>query len=284
MTLAGEPQIIPGEPLIFLKLGGSLITEKGLAHTARFDVLRRLAQEISEARRDGCGRRLILGHGSGSFGHMPASRYNTRNGVLRPEEWVGFSEVWQEAAALNRLVMEALQRVGLPAVAFPPSAALVAQDGHPQRWELGPLQMALLAGLLPVVYGDVVFDTKRGGTILSTEDLFDHLARLLRPQSILLAGIEAGVWADYPTCSQLLEDIRPEFLKERGASLQDSEFTDVTGGMRSKVRQSLDLVQAIPELEVWIFSGLEPGSVYRALCGQRSGTLIHAPAKRSKLL
>jgi isopentenyl phosphate kinase len=277
MTLTGEPQPIPGEPLLFLKLGGSLITEKDHAHTARFNVLGRLAREISEARRDGWGRRLILGHGSGSFGHVPASRYNTRNGVHSSDEWTGFSEVWQEAAMLNHLVMQALQHVGLPAVAFPPSATLVAQDGHLQRWELGPLQMALQAGLLPVVYGDVVFDTQRGGTIFSTEDLFDHLARLLQPQSILLAGIEAGVWADYPTCTQLLDEIRPEFLKREGASLQASQFTDVTGGMRSKVRQSLDLVQAIPELEVWIFSGLEPGSVYRALCGQRSGTLIHAP-------
>jgi isopentenyl phosphate kinase len=277
MVIAGEPQSMSGESLLFLKLGGSLITEKDQAHTARFEVLGRLAHEIAEARRDGCGRRLILGHGSGSFGHVPASRYGTRNGVNHPHEWIGFSKVWQEAAALNHLVMEALQRVELPAVAFPPSATLVAQDGRPQRWELSPLQMALQAGLLPVVYGDVVFDTQRGGTILSTEDLFDHLARLLRPQSILLAGIETGVWADYPTCSQLLDEIRPEFLREGAESLQSSEHTDVTGGMRSKVRQSLDLVQAIPGLKVWIFSGLEPGSIYRALCGQRSGTLIHAP-------
>ena len=278
MADIGKPRPDPGEPLLFLKLGGSLITEKDRPHTPRLDVLDRLAREVAEARRLGFARRMILGHGSGSYGHVPANRYGTRQGVRGPDEWAGFSEVWQEAAALNHLVMEALQRVGLPALALPPSAALVARDGHPQRWELGPLRMALQAGLLPVVYGDVVFDTQRGGTILSTEDLFDHLARLLRPQSILLAGIEAGVWADYPTCSQLLNEIHPEFLREGAEGLQASEFTDVTGGMRSKVRQSLDLVQAIPGLEVWIFSGLEPGSIYRALCGQRSGTLIHAPA------
>ncbi len=274
--MGGTPQSRPDEPLLFLKLGGSLITEKDQPHTARFEVLDRLAQEIAEARRAGCGRRLILGHGSGSFGHVPASRYGTRWGVNNPEEWVGFSKVWQEAAALNRLVMEALQRVELPALAFPPSAALVAQDGRPQHWELGPLQMALQAGLLPVVYGDVVFDTQLGGTILSTEDLFDHLARVLRPQYILLAGIEPGVWADYPSCSRLLDEISPEFLKESVESLQGSAFTDVTGGMRSKVRQSLDLVREIPGLQVWIFSGVEPGSVYRTLCGQKTGTLIHA--------
>jgi isopentenyl phosphate kinase len=276
MVNVGGPFSGSGEALYFLKLGGSLITEKEKPHTARFEVLDRLAQEIAEARRRGCGRRLILGHGSGSFGHVPASRYGTRRGVRSSEEWAGFSRVWQEAASLNRLVMEAMQRAEIPAVAFPPSAALVAQDGSPQSWELGPLQMALKAGLLPVVYGDVVFDTRLGGTILSTEELFEHLARLLQPRYILLAGIEPGVWADYPICSQVLDEIDPQFLKEGSKSLQGSAFTDVTGGMRSKVRQSLNLVQAVPELQVWIFSGLEPGSVYRALCGQRTGTLIHA--------
>jgi isopentenyl phosphate kinase len=276
MANAGEPYSDLSEALYFLKLGGSLITKKEKPHTARFDVLDRLAQEIAAARRRGCGKRLILGHGSGSFGHVPASSYGTRRGVHSSDEWAGFSKVWQEAATLNRMVMDALQRAEIPAVAFPPSAALVSQDGSPQSWELGPLQMALRAGLLPVVYGDVVFDTLRGGTILSTEDLFDHLARLLHPQYILLAGIEPGVWADYPACSQVLEEIDPQFLKKEAENLQGSAYTDVTGGMRSKVTLSLDLVQAIPELQVWIFSGLEPGSVYRALCGQRTGTLIHA--------
>jgi isopentenyl phosphate kinase len=278
MAGAGKSASDPREALVFLKLGGSLITEKDQAHTARLGVLDRLAQEIAEARRQGYGRRLILGHGSGSFGHVPASLYNTRRGVQSQEEWAGFSKVWQEAAALNRLVMEAMQRAGLPAVAFPPSAAVIAENGRPQQWEVGPLQMALQAGLLPVVFGDVVFDTRLGGTILSTEDLFDYLARLLLPEYILLAGMEPGVWADYPVCSQLLDEIGLDFMNERAESLQGSVFPDVTGGMRSKVKQSLDLVQAMPDLQVWIFSGYEPGSIYRALGGQYAGTLIHARA------
>lgn len=276
MANMGELQPPAEQPLLFLKLGGSLITEKNRAHTPHLEVLDRLAQEIAEARRHGFAHRLILGHGSGSFGHVAADRYGTRQGVHTPDEWSGFSKVWQEAAALNHLVMQALQRAELNATAFPPSASVMASDGRLKRWELDPLQMALEAGLLPVVYGDVAFDTRRGGTILSTEDLFDHLARVLRPQYILLAGIEAGVWADYPVCARLLDEIGPRFLEGEAESLQGSAFTDVTGGMRSKVHQSLELVEAIPGLQVWIFSGVEPGSVYRALCGQRMGTLIHA--------
>ena len=163
--------------LQFLKLGGSLITDKQHAHTTRLEVLKRLAGEIAAAFDRDPGLRLLLGHGSGSFGHVPAKEFATRQGVQGEREWHGFTEVWYQASELNRLVIHALHAEGLPAMAFPPSAMVIAQEAKVLSWDLSPLHSALQAGLLPVVYGDVVFDTRRGGTILSTEDLFDHLAR-----------------------------------------------------------------------------------------------------------
>ena len=72
--------------------------------------------------------------------------------------------------------------------------------------------MALAAGLVPLVYGDVIFDRKRGGIILSTEELFDYLARVMKPEEILLAGMEEGVWKDFPVCSTLIQQITPAFF------------------------------------------------------------------------
>ena len=37
-----------------------------------------------------------------------------------------------------------------------------------------------------MIYGDVVFDRLLGGTILSTEDLFAHLAAHLQPARLLV--------------------------------------------------------------------------------------------------
>lgn len=262
--------------LQFLKLGGSLITDKTRPHTPRLEVVARLAGEVAAARQRLPGLTLLLGHGSGSFGHVPARRYNTRQGVRTPQEWQGFVEVWREAAALDRLVVDAFATAGLPVIAFPASASLTARDGQVDAWDLSPLQSALQAGVLPVVFGDVVFDLKRGGTIFSTEDLFDHLARQLRPGRILLAGLEAGVWADYPHCTKLVGEITPENLAQIVPALGGSAGTDVTGGMLSKVQQSLALAQAVPGLQVRIFSGETPGMVERALAGEPVGTLIHS--------
>ena len=130
------PQV---QDLVFLKLGGSLITEKTQAHTARMEVLARLADEIAAALAEQPNLNLVLGHGSGSFGHVPAKKYGTRQGVRTPVEWQGFAEVWYEANSLNRMVIEALINAGLPALAFSPSAMVIAQGGATSEWNVNPL-------------------------------------------------------------------------------------------------------------------------------------------------
>jgi isopentenyl phosphate kinase len=261
--------------LQFLKLGGSLITDKARPHTPRLDALARLAGEIAAALQRDPALQLIVGHGSGSFGHVPALKYGTRQGVSTLKEWSGFFEVWREASALNRLVVEALIQAGLAVIAFPPSSNVIARDGRVETWDIDRLRLALAAGQLPVIYGDVVFDLARGGTIFSTEDLFAHLARQLRPRRILLAGLEPGVWADYPACTRLAQEISGENLARIASSLAGSAAVDVTGGMASKVELSLALARELASLEVRIFSGEEPGAVERALLGEPLGTLIH---------
>lgn len=265
--------------LVFLKLGGSLITDKDTQRAPLLDVLARLAGEIAESRRKRPQLQLVIGHGSGSFGHIPGRRYGTRQGVRSEQEWMGFAEVWKEARALNQLVIEALAAAGLPVIAFPPSAAVIARDGHPLRWDLHPMQAALDAGLLPLVNGDTVFDEQRGGTILSTEDLFIYLARLLHPGRVLLAGREEGVWADYPACTRLIPEITPENYLAVAAQITGSASVDVTGGMIEKVRTMLDLAGDLPGFEARIFSGLKPGLVKQALLGARPGTGIRSLPK-----
>lgn len=262
------------DALYFVKLGGSLITEKHRASTPRLDVIRRLASEIAQARVENPALRLVLGHGSGSFGHFAAKKHNTHLGVATPEQWRGFSEVWWQARALNTLVVEALLQAGLPVIAFPPSSTILCQNRRVVRWEIEPLQRAIGAGLIPVIYGDVVFDTKLGGTILSTERLFIELIPHLKPSRLLLCGQEEGVWADFPLRQQLISYLTPDNLAEVLPALAGSEAPDVTGGMLAKVHLMLQVVRQYPDLEAVIFSGEQPNSLEQALHGYPIGTRI----------
>jgi isopentenyl phosphate kinase len=275
---------MPMTELIFLKLGGSLITDKDRPYTPRLDKLADLAGQIATTLSTTPELQLLVGHGSGSFGHTAAKKHGTKDGIspspqTPPPEgegdyWRGFAEVWFQASTLNRHVMDTLQKSGIPSLAFPPSAAVVARDAQVSSWPLIPIRRALANGILPVVYGDVVFDEVRGGTILSTEDLFVHLARELGPQRILLAGLEAGVWEDFPAKTRLINEISPQVYEKMRVGVGSSASADVTGGMASKVEQMLSLVAQVPGLTVQIFSGEERGNLARALSGESIGTRV----------
>ncbi len=261
--------------LAFLKFGGSLITDKTRPYTPRLDKLAELAAQIAAARRLDPDLYLVLGHGSGSFGHAAASQNWPANNKWDAEDWRGFAKVWYRASALNRLVMDALHNADVPAISFPPSATNQVKNRVIEDWYLTPLQNALKAGILPVIYGDVVFDATLNGTILSTEDLFLSLARQLHPQRILLAGLEEGVWADFPARTKLVNVITPENFGSFAGGMVGAAGMDVTGGMRDKVEQMLRLVEQDPGLEVIVFSGEKTENVHRALLGESLGTRLH---------
>ncbi len=269
--------------LVFLKLGGSLITDKTRPYTLRQDKLAELATQIAAAR---TGMQLVLGHGSGSFGHFAVKEHlQPRPKLSRPGSgepgaddryWRGFAEVWFRASQLDRYVIDALRAAGVPALALPASALVSALDGSILSWDLTSLRAALEAQLVPVIYGDVVFDTSSGGSVLSTEQLMHYLAHRLPPQRILLAGLEEAVWADYPARRRRVERLTPGTYKAIQSKVEGSHGPDVTGGMRSKVELMLRLVEQLPRVTVQIFSGETPGNVERALRGEQLGTLISA--------
>ena len=258
--------------LIFLKLGGSLITDKDQPETALVDQIHMLLSQISAWRADNPQQRLLLGHGSGSFGHHAAAQFDTRAGVRSLEQGLGYQQVWYSARKLNQIVLDQARLLNLPLIAFPPSACVVADNHEITTWNFQPLMHAFDLGLVPLVYGDVVSDLSLGGTILSTEDLFSYLAPRLRPDRILLAGKVQGVYADFPHNQQLLPHLSAH--AEVGTFVQGSASLDVTGGMVSKVQAMQALCRSIDGLSVQIFSAVTPGSLRLALDGGAIGTII----------
>lgn len=257
--------------LSFLKLGGSLITNKHSWRAPRVEVIERLLREIAEARAADPQLQVVLGHGSGSFGHTEAKRHGTRHGVQSPAQWHGFAEVQYAAGALNHFVREAATKADVPIFNAPPSASAVCQNGAIQTLALEPIRHALAHGLVPLVFGDVAIDTALGGTIVSTEDVFRYLAVQLRPARLLLAGLDAGVLTHWPH-GEVIPRLTPHTAL---SGLTGSAAADVTGGMASKVSEMLALATALPDLEIRIFSGEAPGVVKNVLLGKAEvGTVI----------
>ncbi len=266
--------------LVFVKFGGSLITDKRVAEAPRLEVIDRLAQEIAAAQRADPTLRLVIGHGSGSFGHLHGRKYGTRDGVHDATGWYGYAVVGDAAARLNRIVIAALLRAGIPAWSIQPGALIRCADGRVVQGAEDTVAAALERGLTPVVFGDVVLDAVRGGTIVSTEEIFDGLVDALAPARIVLAGEVDGIFTADPQLdptAQPIAEITPATLAAVAAGLGNSHGVDVTGGMRAKVQQSLAMTARQPGLEIVVCSGLEAGHVQAALGGAPAGTRIFTP-------
>jgi len=255
-------------PSLYLKLGGSLITDKRQPETPRLDVIARVAAEIATARQRLPELRLVVGHGSGSFGHVAGKRYRTRAGVRSETEWYGFSVVADAAARLNRIVTAALLAAGIPAWTIQPSVPLRCSDGIVTAGPESTVLAALSNGLVPVVHGDVALDSTRGGTIASTEEIFDWLAYSVPASRLILLGEVDGIYSVDPALDPNATQIRhitPKTVDSIQAGLGGSHGVDVTGGMAAKVAQSIGMVERHPGIEIIVCSGLKPGNVLRVL-------------------
>jgi isopentenyl phosphate kinase len=244
--------------VLLLKLGGSLITEKSQREKARPEVIARLAGEVARA----AGRipeRIVLGHGSGSFGHVAAREHGIAEGLRSPSQLPGVSRTQERAAALHREVIAALIAAGLSPFSIAPSSCLVSAGGRPADLAIEPLLLALENGLLPVVYGDVVLDREQGAAICSTERILEMLATRLPVRRVLWLGETDGVYG---------EDGRtlPRLSSLDGLRFTSPAGTDVTGGMRHRVETALALARR--GIRSVLFNGLTPGLLERALLGE----------------
>jgi isopentenyl phosphate kinase len=263
--------------LVFLKLGGSLITDKTRYETPRPAVITRLAKEIQAALKARPDLQLVLGHGSGSFGHFVADRYKVAQGHL--EDWRGYAETGAAAQRLNRLVVDALLAEGVHVVSLQPSASARCHHGELIEMAMGPIAELLGHGLVPLVYGDVALDDELGCTIISTEQIFLYLARSLRPQRVIVAGEVAGVFSGDPkrdTIVRLIPEITSRNLHNVEEMLTTSFSVDVTGGMLSKVQLLFQLVAEEPTLQARIITGRRNQLVERVLVDPTlsEGTLL----------
>lgn len=255
-------------PPHFVKLGGSLITDKNRPLTPRPLILQRLAGEIAAAMREQPDLRLVLSHGSGSYGHVVGSRYQTRAGVFDEAGWRGFAETGYIAIQLNRLVTAALLRAGIPAISFPPSALVRCRNGDIIDIHTAPIATALAHGLVPVVFGDVAFDETIGGTIISTEQVLAALVPHFSPRHLTLMGIVDGVFDEDPLLNPAAKPI-PHLtvaqIPNLTTALGGSHGIDVTGGMASKIEEMADLLETHPHMRVHLLSGEIPGHLQQHL-------------------
>lgn len=264
------------QPVILVKLGGSVITNKEGLKQADVPKIEQLADEIHRFRRDD-RKLMIVGHGAGSFGHPQARKYGTIDGVYHSESRMGMVEVRKGLEELNTLVVEQLAKAGEYPISLRPAAFLTSSDRRLDKLFTHPIMNLLDFGLLPVTPGDVVTDTKIGCTIFSGEQILNFLASaLLKTHHVPILIVEVsnsrGV-EDRTNGAYTIPIIDRSNIKSVREKILPPSVADVTGGMAHKINEAYELAKrGVPTIII----SSERDNLYRALTGSTDieGTLI----------
>lgn len=252
--------------IILIKLGGSCITHKKKPYTPNRDVIASLAKQIKTYRKP-----VLIAHGTGSFGHPTAKKYGGKKGYVST---IGVAKVCHDTMRINQIVMEEFIKAGLPAVTLRPSALITAQAGKPSQLFFDPLLPLLRQNLIPVVHGDVIWDTKWQSTIFSSEYTLNLIMDFLLEKKwhipyVIEVGSTNGV---LNTEKKTIPFITPKNWNEVKKNIYKTPYADVTGSMTHKIETSLERTKK--HVTTYIVNGFEENILRdflgkkRALCTQ----------------
>ncbi|MFY9750423.1 MAG: isopentenyl phosphate kinase [Methanoregula sp.] len=218
---------------IILKLGGSVITDKGADCRVNHAALSGIAADIAVVPATG----IVVVHGAGSCGHPEARKYRLDQGVAAGQT-EGIAVTHRAVSALNAEVVAALRSAGVQALGVHPLHAGVADKGRLVAFESRHLEKMLALGMVPVIHGDVVMDLSRGACIVSGDQLVRYLAVALKCNRVGLATDVPGVLDG----GRVVPEITPQTMYT--LQIGNSSYTDVTGGMKGKIDELLGLAAA----------------------------------------
>ena len=94
-------------------------------------------------------------------------------------------------------------------------------------------------GIMPVMFGDVVMDTKLGFAICSGDQIMERLKTIFNPSRVIFVSDIDGLYDKDPKNNKdakLIENVDREVLKSVET---DITVADVTGGVRGKMETML---------------------------------------------
>ena len=261
--------------LYFLKIGGSVITETNVYKKAKIATIRNIMRQIKEAKNEK-EFDLIIGHGGGSFPHIPAKKYRVNEGLINKNSKKGAAITHIVANSLNNIVVNEALNVGLEVFPFSPSSFGLWNGKKVQEGMVAHISESLKNNFIPVVYGDVVMNSSKGVSIASTEDVFTLISQKLKPDKIIIATDVDGVFDKNPKThkeARLIKKINSANISKVLGGTGGSQKVDVTGGMHSKLELLYKMVKATKSQGI-ITNGLRKNSIKDAFLEKTANTTI----------
>lgn len=252
------------ESTVLVKLGGSVITDKGRLRTFREEVCKRLAVELRV-----WNGTLVLVHGAGSFGHILARKHSLHEGFRDESQLKHVALVQRDVRELNVRVLEALIDGGVRAVSVPPASTASFDRGSVSDFDPALFDKVINLGLTPLTFGDVVPDESMRFSICSGDLMMDELARHFKPKKAIFCTDVDGVFSADPKKdrdAELISTLDKESVRRMKRS--ESVNADVTGSIRGKLERMLAIAQHCEKCI--ILNGDVPGRLESVLKGEET--------------
>jgi len=256
--------------MIILKLGGSVITDKTKFSSFKKQTMDNLAVQIKRS-----NERIIIVHGAGSYGHILAKKHDLNNGFEKNAQMIGFSLTHGKVQELNSLVLDCLHDKMVPAVSLAPHSTVLLNDHNVEKISFDFFEKYLDAGFIPVTFGDVVLDTKLKFSICSGDLLMLSLAKHFKPEKVIFAMDEDGIYSSNPKHNNDAKLIRNASITDlENLQTQIDNHADVTGGMRGKINTIKDIASI--GIDTYLLNGNKPDILYDVLSGKETrSTLVY---------
>lgn len=261
------------ESLIIIKLGGSVVTHKNnLTPKARVEVIKNLAKEIKEVL--DLGYKLILVHGAGSFGHTLTKKYNLHLGMKTDKQILAFGQVTRQMSRLNSIIIQYLLGANIKAVGIVPHTFIAQPRGRLEDVNLEIIKTYLANNQVPVLFGGLLLDDKRGCSVLSGDTIVCYLGKKLKAQRVIFLSDVDGVFDSDPKTNhkaKLIPKITNKNLNQVFKGLSSTNKVDVTGEMAGKIVQIKENLKNLP---VYIISGFKQQGLIQLVKTNQVGTLL----------
>lgn len=223
--------------LLIIKLGGAVITHKDSPiPKARIDVIQKLSKQI-RALVD-LDYKIILVHGAGSFAHGIVKKYDLHHGMKTSEQEKAFKLAQESMLKLNKVVTDALTKVGLSSISLPPHTFITQESGKLKEFDPNLVSIHLKNKIIPVLFGDMVLDDSWGCSVLSGDTIVCYLGSKLKPEKVIFLSDVDGVFDSDPRKNpnaKLIPEINNANIDQVLKNLTPTGRDDVTGEMEGKI-------------------------------------------------
>lgn len=255
-----------------VKIGGSLITHKDEYCRPNREVIRSYAKVIKEYWDELQGKLIII-LGGGSYGNGVPLRYNiddSKNNWKHEDLLMMTTKMFEWMTEVTTI----FRSEGLPCYPFQGSSYISTDDGNLNTCFIKPIKDSLRLRLLPILSGDLTFDSSKRFVIFSSDKIPQVLNKEIDITRVVMLTNVDGIHYKHNS-SQIFKNVTrenyPIVLAETGSSKQQ----DVTGGMRTKVLSLIELAeQGIMSV---ICNGKQPNNLIDSIFKEEPpGTKIEA--------